>query len=62
MRRRFFLALIAVLAGNILYRALLPHLPRAAQHRLFQIDLGLFVDCLLCTVFYGIIVWLERKS
>jgi len=47
--------LLAVLLGNAAYYALLPSLPQAARHQLFQIDLGLLVDFWFCLVAFGLI-------
>jgi hypothetical protein len=51
----FIHAFIAVVAGNVAYLLLLPHLPPAAQHVPLHLDLGLVVDFWLCLVFFGII-------
>ena len=48
-------SLLAVLLGNAAYYALLPSLPQAARHKLFQIDLGLLVDFWFCLVAFGLI-------
>jgi hypothetical protein len=59
----FLHALAAVLAGNVVYFLLLPHLPPAARHVPFQMDLGLAVDGCLCLVFYVFLkVVTGRKS
>ena len=47
--------LLAVLLGNAAYYALMPSLPQAARHQLFQIDLGLLVDFWFCLVAFGLI-------
>jgi hypothetical protein len=46
---------VAVLLGNILYFALSPHLPPAAQHRSWKVDLGTVVDFWFCLLVYGLI-------
>ena len=49
LARYFFNALVAVLAGNALYFAVLsPLLPAVAHHRPYSFDLGLGLDFLLC--------------
>ncbi len=42
--------LAAVVAGNVIYFLARPLLPVALQHELFRLDLGLFVDFVLCGV------------
>jgi cytosine/uracil/thiamine/allantoin permease len=51
-KREFWQALIAILAGNAVYYILYPHLPRALQHRLYQVDAGLVLGFLICSAFY----------
>jgi len=46
-------ALLAVVAGNAAYFLLMPHLPPAARHTPFQMDLGLLVDFWFCLVAFG---------
>ena len=61
----FIQALVAVVVGNAAYFLLMPHLPPAARHAAFQIDLGLLVDFWFCLVALGIIktvVWRRRES
>ena len=48
-------ALVAVLLGNGLYYALFPHLPPAARHRAFRLDIGLLVDFWFCLFVYGVL-------
>jgi hypothetical protein len=55
IKRNFVQGLIAVLAGNAVYFLLMPHLPPAAQHRVFHEDLGLIVDFWFCLVALGVI-------
>jgi hypothetical protein len=43
---------LAVLAGNVLYYAFLPHLSDFWQHKLFKIDAGLALDFILCAAMY----------
>ena len=58
--RNFLDAFVAVLAGNAIYFLLMPHLPRVARHRLFQEDLGLLVDFLICTVIFAAVKYTRR--
>jgi hypothetical protein len=60
--RNFAQALIAVLAGNIVYFLLLPRLPARAQHVPLRLDLGLVLDFFFCLVVFGMIttVWRPR--
>ena len=51
----FFQALVAVLAGNILYLLLAPHLPPPARHVPPRVDLGMLVDFWICLVIFGAI-------
>jgi hypothetical protein len=51
----FFQSLIAVLAGNLVYFLLMPHLPPAARHNPMKLDLGVLVDFWFCLVFLGVI-------
>jgi hypothetical protein len=62
--RNFVHALIAVLAGNLVYFLLMPRLPVRAQHVQFRLDLGLVVDFFFCLVIFGIIKTIagDRKS
>jgi hypothetical protein len=53
--RRWAEYLVAVLSGNIIYLAIEPQLPIPFRHRMFQVDLGLALDFLICVVFYGFI-------
>lgn len=63
--KNFAKSLVAVLLGNAAYFLVMPHLPPAARHKTFQIDLGLAVDAWFCLVFYGLVemvvrVWSRR--
>jgi ADP-heptose:LPS heptosyltransferase len=60
--QNFLDALLAVLAGNAIYYLLMPHLPRAVRHRLFQEDLGLLVDFAICTAIFLVVKHASRKS
>jgi hypothetical protein len=53
--RRWAEYLLAVLGGNVIYLAIEPQLPVALRHRMFQVDLGLAIDFLICVVLYGLI-------
>ena len=53
--RRWAEYLLAVLGGNIIYLAIEPQLPTPFRHRMFQIDLGLALDFLICVVLYGLV-------
>jgi hypothetical protein len=55
----FLQSLIAVVAGNVLYFVLMPHLPPAARHTPPHMDLGVLVDFWFCLVFLGIVkaIW-----
>jgi len=55
MKRAFWQALAAVLAGNILYLALQSWLPPRARHQPFQMDWGLAVDFWICLACYGLL-------
>ena len=53
--RRWAEYLLAVLGGNIIYLAIEPQLPNPLRHRMFQVELGLAIDFLICVVLYGLI-------
>jgi hypothetical protein len=53
--RRWAEYLLAVLSGNIIYLAIEPQLPIPLRHRMFQIDLGLALDFLICVALYGLV-------
>jgi hypothetical protein len=48
-------ALAAIVAGNVVYLILYPHLPPMARHHPFHVDLGSAVDFWFCLVAYGLI-------
>ena len=52
---RWIKSLLAVLAGNAIYFSLAPHLPPAARHQPFRLDLGILVDFWFCLLVYGIL-------
>lgn len=61
----FVQSLAAVLLGNAMYYLLMPSLPLAARHKLFQFDLGLVVDFWFCLVAFGLIQtarWWRHKQ
>jgi hypothetical protein len=51
---RWLRYLAIILIGNALYFAALPHLPPAARHQRFKLDLGTLVDFWFCLVVFGI--------
>jgi hypothetical protein len=55
MKRPFWHALIAVVAGNAIYFSLERFLPPRGQHQIYQIDWGLAVDFWICLACYGLI-------
>jgi hypothetical protein len=60
--KNFLDALIAVLAGNVLYFLLMPHLPAVARHTLFKEDWGLLVDFATCTVIFVAVKYARRNE
>ncbi|HZP17936.1 MAG TPA: hypothetical protein VFB00_08230 [Terriglobales bacterium] len=56
----FLQSLIAVIAGNVVYFLLMPHLPPAARHDPMRLDLGILVDFWICLVFWGAIKTFTR--
>jgi hypothetical protein len=59
--RRWIEYLAAILVGNaIYYLSLQPHLPDAMRHKLYNADLGLLVDFVVCVGVYGLIRLGER--
>lgn len=46
--------LVIIVIGNALYFAALPHLPLAARHQGFKLDLGTLVDFWFCLVVFGL--------
>ena len=54
----FVQSLIAVVAGNIVYLLIEPHLPPRGRHTLYRIDWGLAVDFWICLMFYGLLALL----
>ena len=60
----FVQSLIAVVAGNLVYLLLAPHLPPAARHNPMKFDLGVIVDFWFCLVFLGLVktLWKRREK
>ncbi len=55
-RRRWIEYLIAILAGNAIYFAVLhPNLPAALRHEPSRIDAGLLIDFVCCVLVYAAI-------
>ena len=61
-RTRLLKYLVAILLGNALYFALSPHLPPAARHRSWGIDLGTIVDFWFCLLVYGLLELVFRRD
>ena len=59
---RWAKALLAVLLGNLAYFAVMPKLPASARHVPFRLDLGLLLDCCVCTVVFVLVslAWRRR--
>ena len=55
--RRWAEYLVAILGGNIIYLAIEPQLPISFRHRMFQIDLGLALDFLICVACTASSAW-----
>jgi len=60
MLMNFVQSLIAVVAGNVVYFLLMPHLPSAARHVTMRFDLGVIVDFWFCLVVLGVIKTFTR--
>ena len=60
MKMNFLQSLIAVLAGNLVYFVVMPHLPMAARFHPGHLDLGVIVDFWFCLVFLGAIKTLSK--
>ena len=58
----FVQSLIAVVAGNLLYFLLVPHLPPVARHNPMKFDLGVVIDFWFCLVFLGAIKTFWKRS
>jgi hypothetical protein len=55
VKNRIWRQLIAVVAGNLIYLVVAPHLPPRGQHQYNHLDWGLAVDFWICVVCYGLI-------
>jgi hypothetical protein len=62
MIRRYGRMLFAILAGNLLYLLISPHLPPAARHRLYRLDWGILVDFWICLAIYGLLEFRIRRK
>jgi hypothetical protein len=60
MMVNFVQSLIAVVAGNLVYFLLMPHLPPAARHVPMRFDLGVVVDFWFCLVALGAVKTFTR--
>jgi len=48
--------------GNAIYFLLVsPHMPEAARHHRFAIDIGLVIDFWVCLVVYGLLLSIGKK-
>jgi hypothetical protein len=61
MKENFWRSLIAVVAGNAIYFSTMSYLPERAQHRPYNLDLGLAVDFWVCLVCYGLVRMVRRS-
>ncbi|HKD14284.1 MAG TPA: hypothetical protein VKE71_07010 [Candidatus Angelobacter sp.] len=59
--RRFFIALGAVVVGNVIYLLLMPWLPENARHAAFRLDWGLVLDFWICVVVFNLLLLITRK-
>jgi len=53
--RRWAEYLVAILAGNIVYLFIEPHLPISLRHQMFRVDPGLGLDFVLCVAIFGLV-------
>ncbi len=65
--KRWLKYLAVILIGNLIYFALMPHLPAGARHRSFRVDAGTLVDLWFCLIVFGVFelaefLWKRRKS
>lgn len=58
---RWLKYLIAIILGNVVYFAVAPYLPRAAQHHAFRPDLGTLVDLWFCVAVYGLLEFVTSR-
>ncbi len=55
-KRRWIEYLIAILAGNAIYFAVLhPYLPPTVRHEPYRVDAGLLIDFVCCVLVYAAI-------
>jgi hypothetical protein len=54
-RAKWIKFLVSILLGNLIYFALSPHLPAAAQHHSWAVDLGTVIDFWFCLLVYGLL-------
>jgi hypothetical protein len=59
--RRWAIALLAVLVGNVFYFAAMPKLPALAKHAPNRLDLGLLVDFCICAAIFVLLGWSDRS-
>ena len=62
--KRWLRYLVIIVIGNALYFAAMPHLPAAARHQRYQLDLGTLVDFWFCLVVFGVfelVAFLRRR-
>jgi hypothetical protein len=57
----FAQSLVAVLAGNIIYFLLMPHLPPVAQH-VRKYDFGMVVDFGICVAIFALIKTFSNRG
>jgi hypothetical protein len=60
MMVNFVQSFAAVVAGNLVYFLLMPHLPPVARHVAPRLDLGVLVDFWFCLVALGVVKTLTR--
>jgi hypothetical protein len=55
-------AMLPVLLGNLAYFSVMPRLPASLRHVPFRLDLGLLVDCCVCTIAFILVnvAWRRR--
>ena len=62
----FLHALVAVVAGNVVYLLVEKYLPVPARHVVFKFDLGMVVDFWFCLVAFGVVKtvagWREKRK
>jgi hypothetical protein len=54
-RAKWIKFVVSIILGNVLYFAVSPHLPPAAQHHSWTVDLGTIIDFWFCLVVYGLL-------